>query len=200
MPPRRLDPDARRRELLDAAVRVLRRRGPVGSRVEDITTEAGTAKGNFYRYFPTWDHLLIAVRDHLVDEYGDGVRQRLAARDRIDWADALGDEVDRFVDYQVGLDGLHDAVFHGPASRTRPIDNERSAVSVIAAFLRAGIADGVFDEVDVDATAPLLFHLIHGASDEIRAGADRDETLRATRHVIRRALARNTKETHRDRN
>ena len=165
---RRLSPDQRRRELLDAAVRVLRERGPTECRVEDITTEAGTAKGNFYRYFPTWDDLLVAVRDHIMDRYTDDVRRRLAAGHGGDWWTLLEEEVDRFLDFQLWLGGLHDAVFHGPASVARPVDSARSAGPLIAALLTAGVADGAFARIDVGPTAALLFSVLHGAADEIR--------------------------------
>jgi AcrR family transcriptional regulator len=186
---RRLNPDDRRREVLDAAVRVLRRRGPDDCRVVDITTEAGTAKGNFYRYFPTWDDLLLAVRDHLVEEYGNEVRERMAALDPIDWPAVLDTEIGLFIDFQLGLGGLHDAVFHGPASRTRRIDDGKSAVSFLAGFITAGIADGAFAAVDVDSTATLLFHAIHGAANEIRAGADDDMMRAAVLRVVNQTLA-----------
>jgi AcrR family transcriptional regulator len=185
---RRLNPEKRRRELLDAAVRVLRRRGPVDCRVEDVTTEAGTAKGNFYRYFPTWEDLLLAVRDHLLDNYADEIRQRLAVRTSADWWEALEEEIDCFIEFQRELGALHDVAFHGSASRARPIDEERQATTIIATFLARGIAAGAFTAVDVNPTAALIFYVLHGAVDEIRAGADREEMRKAALHVLKRAL------------
>jgi AcrR family transcriptional regulator len=187
---RRLNPDERRRELLEAAVRVLRERGPTECRVEDVTTEARTAKGNFYRYFPTWDDLLIAVRDHLVESYGDELRERFAARETIDWWDALDDESDRFIAFQLGLGGLHEAVFHGAAGEMQPTRSGVSAVSLIAALLTAGIADGAFAAVDVDSTAVLVFHVLHGAADAVAVGADPTAMREAAQRMIKRTLQR----------
>lgn len=157
--------------------------------MEDITTEARTAKGSFYRYFPTWDELLIAVRDHLLDRYADDVRRRLTARQGGDWWTLLEDEVDHFLEFQLGLGGLHDVVFHGPARRARPVDRTRSAGSLIGALLTAGVADGAFARIDVAPTATLLFSVLHGAADEIRAGADHGEMRTAVLFVFRRTLA-----------
>jgi AcrR family transcriptional regulator len=185
---RRLAPDARRRELLDAAVEVLARLGPDECRVEDITTAAGTAKGNFYRYFATFDDLLVAVRDHLLDRYRREVEQRLAARTTLDWWTVLEEEVDAFLDFQVGSGRLHDAVFHSPATAATPADEHRSADTLIAELLRAGIADGAFAAVDIDPTAVLLFHVLHGAGDDIAAGRDRDRARNAALHIIRATL------------
>ena len=185
---RRLAPDARRREVLDAAIRVFRDRGPGGCRVEDITTEAGTAKGNFYRYFPTWDDLLVAVRDHLLDSYGEDLARRYAGHTRIEWREVVDEEIDRFIAFQLDLGGLHQAVFHGPAAAARPIEKHRSAASMLAWLLAAGIAEGVFAAVNVDATATLLFDVLHGAADAIASGMDREEVLRAAHRIVHRAL------------
>jgi AcrR family transcriptional regulator len=185
---RRLHPDARRAELLDAAISVLRSHGPERCRVEDITTAAGTAKGNFYRYFPTWDDLLVAVRDQLLDSYHADLAQRYAGPSPIDWWAALDDEIQRFIDFQLGLGGLHQAIFHGPAAVAHPVETHRSAVSTLALFLAAGIAEGAFAAVDVDVTAPLLFDLIHSAADAIASGASPDRILAAALHIVHRAL------------
>jgi AcrR family transcriptional regulator len=186
---RRLTPDQRRGELLEAALGVLRQQGPTDCRVEDITAEAGTAKGNFYRYFPTWDDLLVAVRDHLMDGYADGIRRRSAVNGRVDWWKVLEEEADRFVEFQLGLGGLHDVVFHGPASQSQPIDGQRSAAGLMATLLSAGVADGAFADIDVSATATLLFAMLHAAADQIRVGADPDDMRSAVLFVLTRTLA-----------
>jgi AcrR family transcriptional regulator len=185
---RRLKPDERRRELLATAIRVLRERGPDDCRVEDITAAARTSKGNFYRYFATWGDLLLAVRDQLLEDYGEEVRLRYADRSDVDWWAALEEETDRFLTFQLGLGGLHEVAFHGPASRLRPIDEDHSAASLIAALLAAGISAGAFADIDVEATAVLLFCLWHGAADEIAAGMDRQRAQRAAITITHRAL------------
>jgi AcrR family transcriptional regulator len=188
---RRLEPGARRAELLEAAVRVLRMRGPAHCRVEDVTTEARTAKGNFYRYFSSWDELLVAVRDHLLDRYSDGFSGRMGERRHADWWVALEEEVDSFLDFHIAMGrGLHQAIFHGPATNQNPVDSRRRAARLVARFLKEGSADGAFAEVDVEQTAALIFHLLHGAADEIWAGADREKVRRAMLHVVRRTLER----------
>src|SRR5260221_9745333 len=51
----------RRRDLLDAAVRVFARKGFHASRVGDIAEEAGVAHGLLYHYFESKDAVLQAV-------------------------------------------------------------------------------------------------------------------------------------------
>ena len=51
----------KRRQLLDAAVRVFARKGFHASRVGDIAEEAGVAHGLLYHYFKSKDEVLQAV-------------------------------------------------------------------------------------------------------------------------------------------
>jgi TetR/AcrR family transcriptional regulator, fatty acid metabolism regulator protein len=51
----------RRRELVDAAVRVFARNGFHGSRVDDIAEEAGVAHGLLYHYFRSKDEVLETI-------------------------------------------------------------------------------------------------------------------------------------------
>ena len=48
---RRVEPEVRRQEIIEAAEKLLTVNGP-DVRVEDIVHEAGAAKGTFYLFFP----------------------------------------------------------------------------------------------------------------------------------------------------
>src|SRR5262249_27097860 len=111
---RRLAPEQRKQELLDAAVRVLRRHHQHEGPLEDITNAARTAKGNFYRYFTSWQDMLDAIRTHVMTEYRTQVVDRLAARLEVDWWAVLDDETHRYLDFQLTMGPLHEIVFHGP--------------------------------------------------------------------------------------
>jgi AcrR family transcriptional regulator len=58
---RSIKPEARRRALLDAAVRVFARKGFHAARVGDIAAEAGVAHGLLYHYFASKDELLETI-------------------------------------------------------------------------------------------------------------------------------------------
>ena len=60
-----LPADARRAQLLDAAKRVLARRGYPRSNIADICKEAGVARGTIYQYFRNKRDVLIALLDDL---------------------------------------------------------------------------------------------------------------------------------------
>ncbi len=180
---RRLHPDARRAELIDAALRILRQRGDADCRVEDITAAARAAKGTLYLYFPSWEELLVAVRNRILDDYAAEVRGRLERHTAGDWKALLDDECVRFVDFVVDLGGLHQAIFHGPIA-DRPIEGDRSAVHLIAGFLRLGIEAGALRPVNEEAAARLLFSMLHSTADAIAQGADRDTFLNGTRDLV----------------
>ncbi|MBN1946706.1 MAG: TetR/AcrR family transcriptional regulator [Bradymonadales bacterium] len=180
---RRLAPDDRRAELLDAAIDVLRELGPDKARVEDVTNAAGAAKGTFYLYFPSWDDLLVAVRDRLIFTYAEAVRARFAAVPGMPWS-AIEEECLRFVDYVVGLGDLHEAVFHGPSAR-QLIGKERLAEGFIAEMLTMGIAAGSCCPVVAHAAAPLLFSVLHATADSILLRGDREERIEALLQLLR---------------
>ena len=82
-------PVDKRRQILDAAIRVFARQGFHATRVSDIADEAGVAYGLVYHYFRSkdevlnelfverWSLLLIAIEE--TDRTGETPRQKLAA-------------------------------------------------------------------------------------------------------------------------
>jgi AcrR family transcriptional regulator len=180
---RRLGPDARRSELLQAALGVLSRLGPHRARVEDVTRAAGAAKGTFYLYFTSWNDLLVAVREHLVSTYAAEVRARLAAAPALRWA-AIEKECVRFVDFVVGLGELHEAIFHGPIA-DQPIRAGSSAAALIAEMLEAAVAAGACRPVAADLAAPLLFSALHATADGIARSGGRKRRLETLLELLR---------------
>lgn len=59
----------RRRSLLDAAAKVIARKGLVGLTMNDIAKEAGCSYGVASFHFKSKDGLILAALDHLVAEY-----------------------------------------------------------------------------------------------------------------------------------
>jgi AcrR family transcriptional regulator len=76
--PRQLDADARRRELGEAAWRVIRRDGLDHASVRNVAREAGLSAGSLRHSFPTQAELLAFAMDLV----GDRVQARIAALDR----------------------------------------------------------------------------------------------------------------------
>jgi AcrR family transcriptional regulator len=59
--PRYLDPDVRRRQLVNAAAVVFAARGFPATRISDIAAEAGVAQGTVYRFFESKEEIASAI-------------------------------------------------------------------------------------------------------------------------------------------
>lgn len=174
---RRLKPEVRRAELVEAALTVLRDHDPADVRVEDVTQAAGAAKGTFYVYFSSWNDLLVAARDHILSTYTEEVLDRFAAAGTAaHWWTILEEECARFVDFHLELGTIHQAIFHGSASEDL-VEHERSDERVISRLLRQGMALGACRPLDADIAAPLVFAVLHATADSISRSGDRGGRL-----------------------
>jgi len=182
---RRLDPRARREQLLATAMRVVNRRG--ACRIEDVTAAARVAKGTFYLYFPSWEHLLVALRERVLEQYARETENKFSGMDQTSWRATCEAECVRFVDFVVGLGGLHTALFHG-AIADRPIAEERSARHLIARLLRHGVELGAIEALDIETSAGLLFAILHSTADEIAQGGNRERLVGVMCQLVRRWL------------
>ncbi|HEX2560929.1 helix-turn-helix domain-containing protein [Phenylobacterium sp.] len=183
---RRLSPQVRKLEIVEAAERLLQAHGS-RVRVEDVVREAGVAKGTFFLYFPSWDDLLETVRDRLVSEFDAAYPLPTEADGPIDWPALVEWQAGAFVDFTLSRRGLGEAVFHSDFAERRPLADH--GIVRLAAVIRAGQEAEAFGRVDPEPTARLLFAAIHEAADAVAAGADRDAMIAALNTLLRRTLA-----------
>ncbi|MDO8901279.1 MAG: helix-turn-helix domain-containing protein [Phenylobacterium sp.] len=186
-PRRRLDPADRRRELLAAAERLIRRRADQ-VRVEDVVAEAGAAKGTFYLYFATWDDLLEALRNELFDRFEAQAPEPVESLDPIDWPATLRGMARAYIAFNLEMEGLHDALFHSDFARNRPVPRHRGGPARLAAMIRAGQEAGAFGPVAPDLTARMIFAAMHEAADAAREGEDLRDVTAALDTLMNRAL------------
>ena len=185
-PRRRLPPEARRLEIVEAAERLINTHGS-RVRVEDVVREAGVAKGTFFLYFPTWDDLLEAIRVRLVATFDAAHPLPTELEGQIDWPALMETQAAAFIDHTLSRRGLGEAVFHSDFAQRRPLAD--NAVLRLSAVIRAGQEAGAFGPVDPEPTARLLFAAIHDAADTIAAGAGREAAIAALLNLLRRTLA-----------
>src|SRR6266542_2457687 len=72
--------DARRAELVDAAIRAIRRHGAALG-MEDIAAEAGTSKAGIYRHFADKEDLSVAVGSRIAADLVADITDALASED-----------------------------------------------------------------------------------------------------------------------
>jgi len=183
---RRLRPEARRLEILEAAERLLQAQGQ-RVRVEDVVREAGVAKGTFFLYFPTWDDLLETLRQRLVADFDSANPLPTEVDGPIDWMALLDRHAAAYIDFASTRQGIGQALFHSDfAERRNQADN---AVVRLSAVIRAGQEAEAFGPVDPEPTALLLFAALDEAARAVAGGMERDAIVAALRHLLRRTLA-----------
>jgi AcrR family transcriptional regulator len=183
---RRLQPEERKKEIVEAAERLLQANG-AKVRVEDVVREAGVAKGTFFLYFPTWDDLLEAIRDRLVAEFDAAYPLPTEVEGPVDWPELVESQAGAFIDFALARRGVGEAVFHSDFAERRPLAD--NGIMRLTAVICAGQEAGAFGPVDPEPTARLLFAVIHETADAVADGADKQTTVAALRTLLRRALA-----------
>lgn len=77
--PRIVDKESKRREILEAAMRVFARSGVVKTRMEEIAREAHVGKGTIYEYFRSKEELFGAAFPHLFANIEERISRILEA-------------------------------------------------------------------------------------------------------------------------
>ncbi|MDD5543242.1 MAG: TetR/AcrR family transcriptional regulator [Acidobacteriia bacterium] len=142
--PRRVE-QGKRKEILQAAIRVFARSGFFNSKVSDVARQAGVADGTIYLYFRNKDDLLISLFDQIMGDFVSRASRALAALD--DPAEklhrlaqlhleSLGRNRDLAVVFQIEL--RHSSKFMARFSRTRLADYFKLIQEVIRQGQRQG--------------------------------------------------------------
>ncbi|MCF7804391.1 MAG: TetR/AcrR family transcriptional regulator [Candidatus Marinimicrobia bacterium] len=68
MVPKRVDKEARRRTILNAAMEIFSKKGLAGTTIQEIAEQAEIGKGTVYEYFDSKDAILAGAFDYLMEE------------------------------------------------------------------------------------------------------------------------------------
>jgi AcrR family transcriptional regulator len=169
MSPRRKLSDARRRQILKAAVQVIAAKGLCDTGIKDVADRAGTSPALVIYYFGKKDTLLAEALSFAEERFyaqtADAVAGLPSARDRlvelVRCSCSVGEAEDDFDEWVLWLD------LWARAPRDRDVARDREALDrrwrdTIAEIVRAGQAAGEFAELDVGAFALRLAALIDG--------------------------------------
>ncbi len=185
----------RRDALLSAAAEVFLDKGVSEATVSDITEAAGVAKGTFYLYFDSKDHVLAALRERFVDEALGQATEALGRLEDSDLWQLTSEYIEEVIDYHLENAALLVVVMHQAATpETAEMLGacERKLREIIVTGIRAGIDAGEFSVDDPDMTASLLMNAIEGTIHQrtlYGEDLDRDRLVRAALDLTRRALA-----------
>jgi AcrR family transcriptional regulator len=181
----------RRSAILDAAIKVIARRGVRGLRVEQVASEAKVAVSLLYYYFDNRNGLVRATLEHANERAATTARtaERGTGRDKAESSllaelDAGDDVRDTSV---VWGEVLASAVFE-PELRAQLREASQTWSDLVADAIAEGIADGsIRHDVDAQACAERLTALVDGLSARWLAGI---ATRERARELLAAAIAR----------
>jgi TetR/AcrR family fatty acid metabolism transcriptional regulator len=159
--------EARRRAILDSAVRVFAENGFFAARIRDIAAGAGVAEGTIYLYFDGKDDLLLTAFRDKVAEFVGSVRDVMPSHAPFE------ERLARFIGLQFEniqaepalatvllLESRQSSKFYGGAVR----DVLRTYAQAIDELLASGVKDGAVRD---DADIPLARRMLIGLLEEI---------------------------------
>ncbi|MFW0795922.1 TetR/AcrR family transcriptional regulator [Gordonia sp. CPCC 205515] len=157
---------SRRRQLLDAAVAVMGRTGFHSMSMQALADEAQVSVGLFYKYFGSKEDILLAAIVDILETFRDQLQPAM---------DLAGDDpvmqlIAGFRQYTTIVDENRDAVVLtyresrtlDAEGRERIKELEVETSAPMADAIRAGIAAGLLNDVDVDLVVFDLMMLAHG--------------------------------------
>lgn len=183
---------SRRRQVLDAAVKVMGRRGFHQMSMQELAAEANVSVGLIYTYFGGKEDLLLATIVRILDVFRNQLAPVMEAAGD-DVVEQLTAGIRRYIEIvDENLDGVvltyrESRTLKAP-DRARIKELEIATAAPLRAVVEAGVARGVFRDVDVDLTVFDIVLLAHGwALKHWHFGPlySRDEYIRLqTRHVL----------------
>jgi AcrR family transcriptional regulator len=158
--------ESRRRQVLDAAVTVMGRTGFHQMSMQDLAAEARVSVGLIYKYFGGKEDLLLATIVRILDAFRDQLAPVMEAAGD-DVVAQLTAGIRRYIQIvDENLDGVvltyRESRTLGPAGRARIKELEIASAAPLRAAIAAGVAQGVFRDVDVDLTVFDIMLLGHG--------------------------------------
>jgi AcrR family transcriptional regulator len=175
-------PEVRRNELMDAAERLFLEKGVMATSVDEIVAAANVAKGTFYVYFPSKEHLLAALQQRFASSFADLIEAAMDKRRANDWRGRLRAWATAGVNGYLDRVALHDVVFHEIHVDDRRLRHENIVVKRLASFLEAGARAGAWSVAEPHRMAVMLFSALHGAVDDALAdgpSVDRESLVRS---------------------
>ena len=183
----------KRKQILDAAVRVFAEHGYHGSRVGDIAEDAGVAHGLLYHYFSSKEEVLRTV---FVENWGELLARFRAVEATDEPAAEKLEGIAKILLRTWRNDPALVTVMVREVARSREIqgqiDEVREAFAIVQRVIEEGQAAGSFRR---DLDARIASWIVYGALEEILTGwvlgqlpDSEDDVRRAERAIVTLAL------------
>ena len=141
-----LAPAKRRQQLLDAARAIILQNNSVDLTVERITNAAKMAKGTFYLYFDSKDHLLGCLWDNYVNGLIDQAQRLIGDAMASGWAAAIDISVQQMVHYDMENAALHQVMLEQASRDALGLfdQSNQKILELLRVAVLQGVADGSF--------------------------------------------------------
>lgn len=143
--------DARRQQLLESGVALLRHRPHTEVSIEEIAAAAGVSKGLLYHYFPTKSDFIVAALERGQRE----LAERLAPDESLPPVKRLDASLDAFLDYVEEYPVAFASIFRGESEDPVVTATVEAGRSEQLATLMEGIGDWDRAPVSVERTPEL---------------------------------------------
>lgn len=175
--PRTKPAEVRLNELMTAAEKLFLEKGVEATTISEIVKLAQVAKGTFYHYFASKNELLEAMGKRYTLQFLNRLEAAIETCAPDDWQKRLHTWIYNCVLIYVETYRTHDIVYtnHHHHDRTNP---ERNALlTQLEEILQGGIQAGLWTLEQPRITALMIYHGVHGATDEVIAlKTESDET------------------------
>jgi AcrR family transcriptional regulator len=159
-------PEDRRDDLLRAGLETFGGIGFQDATVEDVTRAAGIAKGTFYLYFDSKDHLLGALWERYVDAFVVTTKEVLGHGQG--WRDAVDQLLATLIEHAVAHAELHRIVYssaNGKALEFCKKSNQR-VIELLVEYVQANVEQADVG-IDLDLACRMIYHAADGVLDDL---------------------------------
>lgn len=158
--------NSRRRQVLDAAVKVMSKTGFHQMSMQDLASEANVSVGLIYKYFGGKEDLLLATIVRIQEAFRDQLAPVMEAAGE-NPVEQLAAGIRRYIEIvDENLDAVvltyRESRTLDAAGRAQIKEFEIATAAPLRSAIEAGIAEGVFRDVDVDLMAFDIMLLAHG--------------------------------------
>jgi AcrR family transcriptional regulator len=186
--PRTKPPEQRRDDLMNAAQRLFVENGVAPTTIDQITAAAGVAKGTFYLYFSSKEHVLAALGDRFSQQLVSKLETAIAEKDAGDWNGKLGAWVRTATLAYLASMRLHDVVFRESAVHAREDLDTNGTIGHLLQLLEDGAAAGAWPLDNPRLSAIFLYSGLHGVVDDACAKPKGANGKRIADGMVRVAL------------
>ena len=161
----RLSEDARKKQIMDAAIKVFVSKGFHEATTDDIMNEAQIGKGTIYQHFKNKKELFIAVVDRGLDELQDVILAEVEKTD--DPLKKIENAIRTYLTFFERRSDLIGILIHEQSTfqeriAKRYFEHYYGNVDRIKQTFKTGIAQGLMKKMDIDGAISVLTSLLNG--------------------------------------